>query len=199
MRILKCVVAALLLTDPALAVAQESGAQDPVAQAQDPVAQEQSDPARDLLQQLHEADPSEARKVEREIALDWRRSGSPAMDLLLTRGQDALEAGEIDTAVGHFSALVDHAPEFAEGWHRRATAYYRQEEFGLALSDLGRTLTLNPDHFNALFGLAVILETLDRPEAAYRAYTRVLDVYPTHERALEAEDRLRASATGRRI
>lgn len=182
MRILKCVVAALLLTDPALAVAQE-----------------QSDAARDLLQQLHEADPSEARKVEREIALDWLRSGSPAMDLLLTRGQDALEAGEIDTAVGHFSALVDHAPEFAEGWHRRATAYYRQEEFGLALSDLGRTLTLNPDHFNALFGLAVILETLDRPEAAYRAYTRVLDVYPTHERALEAEDRLRASATGRRI
>lgn len=157
---------------------------------------DQSDRSAELLQELHDAEPVDAKRIERELSLMWRRSGSASMDLLLTRGQDALEAGEIDTAIGHFSALVDHAPDFAEGWHRRATAFYRQQEYGLAVADLGRTLTLNPDHFAALFGLAVILETLDQEEEAFGAYSRVLEVYPTHERAQEAVDRLRRTATG---
>ena len=179
---LKLVVAAVLFLSPVLATAQD-----------------QSDQATRLLQQLHEADPTDAKKIEREISLIWGRSGSPSMDLLLTRGQDALEAGEVQTAIGHFSALIDHAPDFAEAWHRRATAFYREEEFGLALADLGHVLTLNPNHFNAMFGLAVILETLDRPQEAFRVYEKVLDLYPTHERAQEAEERLRAKATGQKI
>ncbi|WP_432688183.1 tetratricopeptide repeat protein [Pseudooceanicola sp. C21-150M6] len=153
----------------------------------------------ELLQQLHDADPGDAKKIEREIALIWRRSGSPSMDLLLTRGQDALEAGDVETAIGHFSALIDHAPDFAEGWHRRATAFYREEEYGLAMADLAHVLTLNPDHFNALFGLAVILETLDQTDRAYAAYEKVLEFYPTHERALEAVERLRTGAEGTRL
>ncbi|EAQ03376.1 TPR domain protein [Pseudooceanicola batsensis HTCC2597] len=148
------------------------------------------------MQQLHDADPADARTIERELDLVWRRSGSPAMDLLMSRGQDALEAGEVETAIGHFSALIDHAPDFAEAWHRRATAFYRQEEFGLAISDLGRALALNPQHFNAMYGLGVILESLDRPDPAFRAYSQVLELYPTHERALEAVDRLQAQVTG---
>lgn len=182
MRILKSVVAALMIAIPCVTSAQD-----------------QSDRSRDLLQHLAEADPADAKKIEREIDLLWRRSGSAAMDLLLTRGQDALEAGEVDTAIGHFSALVDHAPNFAEGWHRRATAFYRQEEYGLAIADLGHALALNPDHFNAMFGLAVIFETLDRPDQAFALYSRVLDMYPTHERAIEATDRLRGKVSGQTL
>lgn len=182
MRSLKHAVAAVLLIVPAMTVAQD-----------------QSDRSTELLQQLHDAEPSDATKIERELDLVWARSGSPAMDLLLTRGQDALEAGEVETAIGHFSALIDHAPDFAEAYHRRATAFYRQEEYGLALSDLGNALTLNPDHFEAMYGLGVILETLDRDDEAYGAYSKVLDTYPTHERALAATERLRARVTGRTL
>lgn len=160
------------------------------------IAQDQSDRSTELLQQLHDADPVDAKRLERELDLVWARSGSPTMDLLLTRGQDALEAGEVETAIGHFSALIDHAPDFAEAYHRRATAFYRQEELGLALSDLGQTLTLNPDHFEAAYGLGVIMETLENTDAAFGAYEQVLAIYPTHERALEAIDRLRNKVTG---
>ena len=37
------------------------------------------------------------------------------MDLLLGRGNEALEAEDYPTAIEHFSALIDHAPDFAEG------------------------------------------------------------------------------------
>lgn len=160
------------------------------------VAEDQSDRSTQLLQQLHDADPVDAAKIVRELDLVWARSGSASMDLLLTRGQDALEAGEVEDAIGHFSALIDHAPDFAEAYHRRATAFYRQEEFGLALSDLGQVLTLNPDHFEAAYGLGVILETLKNTDGAFGAYEQVLSIHPTHERALEAVERLRTEVTG---
>jgi tetratricopeptide (TPR) repeat protein len=185
MRRLKYVVAAtsfLVLADGSLANAQV-----------------QSDRSQELLQQLHEAEPLDAKKIVRELDLVWARSGSPSMDLLLSRGQDSLEAGEVETAIGHFSALIDHAPDFAEAYHRRATAFFRQEEFGLAMSDLAQVLSLNPDHFEATYGLGVILETLKKPKEAFGAYSRVLDTYPTHERALEAVDRLRNEVAGTSI
>lgn len=187
MRSLKHAVAAILVMVPALAGA-------PLA-----YAQVQSDRSKELLQQLHDAEPVDAKKIERELDLVWSRSGSPTMDLLLTRGMDALEGGEVVIAIGHFSALIDHAPDFAEAYHRRATAFYRQEEFGLALADLGNVLTLNPEHFEAAYGLGVIMETLDKTDAAFGAYSKVLETYPTHERALEAVDRLRNKVSGQSL
>lgn len=182
MQILKPIVTALLIGLPGVMAAQDQGAT-----------------VEELLQRLQDADPTDAKKIERELDLQWRRSGSASMDLLMTRGQDALEAGEVETAIGHFSALIDHAPEFAEAWHRRAQAFYRQEEYGLAVADLGHALTLNPNHFNAVYGLGVIFESLDNPDQAFELYSRVLEMYPTHERAIEAQDRLKASISGQTL
>jgi len=182
MQILKPIVTALLIALPGTSPAQDQGGA-----------------VDDLLQRLLDADPVDAKKIERELDLVWRRSGSPSMDLLMTRGQDAMEAGEVGTAIGHFSALIDHAPSFAEAWHRRAQAFYRQEEFGLAVADLGQTLSLNPNHFNAIYGLGVIFESLDKPDQAFELYSRVLELYPTHERAIEAQERLQGKITGQTL
>ena len=56
-------------------------------------------------------------------------------------------------AIEHFTALIDHAPDFAEGWNARATAYYQTGDFGPSIADIGQVLTLNPRHFGALVGL----------------------------------------------
>ena len=56
-------------------------------------------------------------------------------------------------AIEHLTALTDHAPDFAEGWHARATAYFRAVLLGPAMDDLQRALVLNPDNFDAVFGL----------------------------------------------
>ncbi len=152
-----------------------------------------------LLEQLAEADPAEALRVERQLQALWRKSGSAAMDLLLKRGRDALEIDDLNAAIEHLTALTDHAPDFAEGWHTRASAFYEAEMFGPALADLERTLALNPNHYNAILGLGAILETFGNPELAYEAYERALAIHPNHEELGEAVERLRPVVEGKAL
>jgi tetratricopeptide (TPR) repeat protein len=149
-----------------------------------------------LFERLKTADPVNATQIVREIEMEWRQSGSPSMDLLLKRAQQALEAKEPALAVEHFSALIDHAPYFAEGWHGRATAWFELGKYGLALSDLEHALALNPRQFEAIYGLGVIMEQLERREQAYDAYGIVLGLHPNHERAAEAIRRLDRGVNG---
>ena len=106
-----------------------------------------------LFEGLKGADPAAAAQIENRIYALWSQSGSPSMDLLLTRGREALEAGDMVLAIRHFTALIDHAPDFAEGYNGRATAYFQLGRYGLSLEDIRQTLRLNPRHFAAMSGL----------------------------------------------
>lgn len=150
----------------------------------------------ELFARLKNTDEAGARQIEREIWIEWSKSGSPAMDLLLQRGKAALEAGDTETAIGHFTALIDHAPEFAEGWNARATAYYTAGLLGPSVSDIGRALALNPRHFGALSGLGMIFEELGKPEKALEVYRKVLEIDPYAEGVPEAIERLSATTEG---
>ena len=152
-----------------------------------------------LLEKLKTAPEAEAGRLEQEIETAWSKSGSAAMDLLLKRGREALEADDQQAAIEHLSALTDHAPEFAEGWHARATAYYRAGLYGPALDDLQRALALNPDNFNAIFGLGVMMQEFDEPARAEAAFRAVLALHPHHENAKSALEQLKSSGIGRTL
>ena len=62
-----------------------------------------------LFAELAKPGRTDWEQVEGRIDAIWSRSGSAAMDLLLKRGNDALEAEDYPTAVEHFSALVEMA------------------------------------------------------------------------------------------
>ncbi len=144
------------------------------------------------------ADPNEPdwQHVEQEIMRHWDLSGSPSADLLLRRGKAALEAGETDRAIDHLTALVDHAPEFAEGWVARAAAYHAAGLYGPALYDLRQALVLEPRHFGALTGIGVIYEELGRVDVAHAAYEAALALNPHMEDLYDAILRLGPSAGG---
>ncbi|WOI57288.1 tetratricopeptide repeat protein [Palleronia sp. LCG004] len=153
----------------------------------------------DLYTALASAQEPDARRIAEKIASEWMRSGSPAMDVLLARGQEALDAGDTQRAIEHLSALIDHAPDFAEGYHARATAFFRDRRMGLALDDLRTTLALNPRHFGALSGVGVILADLGREDLALRAWREVEALYPAHPEAQAAIQRLEIVVEGSRI
>ena len=154
----------------------------------------------DLFSRLQAtANTEEARRIEQEIWIEWSKSGSAAMDLLLERGRRALDEGQTQLAVEHFTALTDHAPDFAEGWNARASAYYSLGQFGPAISDIGRTLELNPRHYGALSGLAIIFEALGQPEKALEVYRKVLEIDPHAEGVPEAVTRLEEATLGQGI
>ena len=89
-----------------------------------------------LFAGLQGASPEATRRIERRINQIWSRSGSQAMDLLLERGRKAHAEGDFRLAIEHFSALVDHAPGFAEGYNARATVFFQVGRFGQSLSDI---------------------------------------------------------------
>ena len=152
-----------------------------------------------LYDKLASASPAEAKGLEREIRLEWRKTGSPAMDLLLKRGREALERGDYAVAVEHLTALTDHAPDVAEGYRARARAYFRTDQIGPALADLEQALRLDPRHYEAAHGLAVVLEELGRAQQAYRAYQLVLSIHPHYDPAAEAVTRLKTQVEGLKL
>ncbi len=143
-----------------------------------------------LFEHLKTVPVEEARGIAEQIQDQWLRSGSPAMDLLLRRGMDALEAGEVEAAIEHLTALVDHAPDFAAAYNARAMAYFEAEKIGPALADIQTTLRLNPRHFAALRGLGAIYEITDRPKMALEVYRKVLEINPASASATDAIARL---------
>jgi tetratricopeptide (TPR) repeat protein len=164
-----------------------------VAAAQDTVKLD------DLFTRLKTAEAEEAGRIEKEIWIEWSKSGSPAMDLLLQRGRDAMELGDHLQAIEHFTAIIDHAPDFAEAWNARATAYYLAGEFGPSVADIAHVLSLNPRHFGALSGLAMILEESGKPDRALEVYKAALAIHPNMQGPAEAVDRLETQEKGQEL
>jgi len=135
----------------------------------------------DLMAQLREAEGIQAARIAVEIQNEWSKSGSAALDLLLRRGEDALEAGENVAAIQHLTAAVDHDPTYLEAYSRRAEAYYLNGNIGPAIDDLRHVLANNPQHFSALQGFGIILFDMERPEDALEVLRQVQDLYPADE------------------
>jgi tetratricopeptide (TPR) repeat protein len=150
----------------------------------------------ELFVELAEPGRDDWQRIEGEIVRIWSQSGSDAMDMLLQRGNDAMARQDLKSAVGHYSALIDHAPDFAEGWNARATAYYHMGEYALSVSDIERVLALNPRHFGALWGLASILEEMGEIELSLEALRAVRTLTPNRRNVDDTIKRLERATGG---
>lgn len=158
-----------------------------------------ADDLQPLFDRLQNVDPADYAPIEEKIWREWSKSGSPAMDLLLKRGEDAMEASDWEKAIEHLTALTDHAPGFAQGFHARATAYYNVGKYGPALADLRRALALEPRHFGAMSGLATIFEELGLTDEALEVYYEVRAIHPHRENLSQTIERLEKQTAGLRL
>jgi tetratricopeptide (TPR) repeat protein len=152
-----------------------------------------------LFSRLTQKDFPDWLSVQNEIWAQWSRSGSPAMDLLLMRAESAMENGRFELALRYLDDLVRLAPDFAEGWNKRATVNFLLGEYGRSVADIERTLALEQRHFGALSGLGMILERLGDKPGAMRAYRRGLEVHPNLPGAAEGVERLAPDVDGREL
>lgn len=180
-----------------LAAALWLGAASPLAAQADASAGAGAEKLDGLFAQLAEPGREDWRRVESEILRIWAQSGSESMDLLLKRGQDAMEAEDYPTAIEHLSALTELAPGFAEGWNARATAFFLMDEYALSVADIERTLALEPRHFGALSGLGQILEALGEDALALEALRAAYAISPNRpglDEAVQQLERLTGAA-----
>lgn len=153
----------------------------------------------EMFDSLQSAEPEEGVRIEQRIARAWQNTGSAALDLLVQRGSEALDAQHYDAAIEHFTAALDTDPMVTEALYGRATAYFSTGYTGPALADLEALLATEPRHFFGIFLLGTILEEAGREAPALAAYRAVLDLHPTAEAALAAVERLEARLEGAAI
>ena len=169
-----------------------------IAGGPEPARADQDDPRLDgLFQRLqHTPNPTEAQVLEQQIWQVWLESDDAAINRLMQQGVFALSAQDYATALQTFTRMTDQAPKFAEGWNKRATVYYLMGNWGASVRDIQRTLVLEPRHFGALFGLGLIYEELDQPEAALRSFEATLVLNPHSESTRQMIEQLRQQLRG---
>jgi len=152
-----------------------------------------------LLDQLRAApDAAEAQRLERQIWTLWLTydGTDPLVPELLQRGNAALVQRDYAVAEAAFSAVVERAPDFVEGWDRRAVARFLRGNCDGAVQDIQRTLALQPRHFGALFGLGLCRIAQGDHKAALDAFERVLALDPHYAPALSQAALMRKYLAG---
>ena len=121
---------------------------------------------------------SVSQEAELNIWAIWFESGSDQVDSLMEEAGSAVQSHQLAQAEEIYSRVVKLAPEFSEGWNRRATVRYYQEDYGGSLHDIQQTLALEPRHFGAVWGLGMILGWERDFSGAITAFERLLEINP---------------------
>jgi tetratricopeptide (TPR) repeat protein len=164
-------------------------------------AQSEKDPAdpqkalenlsQDLLDKLKTvASEEEAATIEEEIWDAWLVSGSPTVDIMMKRGLEYQESEDSQAARDMFDRAISIKPDYAEAWNRRALLFFNDGKYDEAIADLESTITYEPRHFGAWIGLGMIFESIERPDAALKAYRKALEIHPHAAAAQQGEKRL---------
>ena len=108
----------------------------------------------------------------------WSRSGDAAIDALMAKGAGELESRNLKAAIATYSEVIRRKPAFAEGWNKRATAYFLAEDLARSLADCDQVMKRNPYHFGALAGYGQIYFQQKRYDKAIEYWQRARKVNP---------------------
>jgi Tfp pilus assembly protein PilF len=166
-----------------------------------PVSGGQNDTRLDPLFMALKAttDADEADQLEAGIWALWGLSGDDEIDQLMTIGINALGDGDGETALTAFNEIISRAPDYAEGWNKRATLFYLAGEHELAISDIKKTLALEPRHFGAYSGLGLVYMALGEERKALDAFEKALEIHPHMDGAESHIRELRDIVKGRGV
>lgn len=152
---------------------------------------DQNDPRLNaLFERIQQTeDPQAAARIERNIWEIWVETGDPHLDRIMQAGMMAMASDRQDVAIALFTSVIERSPSFAEGWNKRATAFYLNGELAASVADIERTLALEPRHFGAVSGLGLIFLARGDKVGALGAFERVLQINP-HAAGARAHVRL---------
>ncbi|GAA4390953.1 tetratricopeptide repeat protein [Hymenobacter koreensis] len=149
----------------------------------------------ELFQRLRTATATlEVEALQQGIWQLWLEIDDTALSKRLESGMRDMAAGEYQRAILDFTYLIEHRPDYAEGWNKRATAYYLRGEYRASLNDIAQTLKREPRHFGALSGKATIQRMLGDHRGGLRTLRRLARLCPhlpgLQEQLRDVQDRL---------
>ncbi|MCQ0989666.1 tetratricopeptide repeat protein [Jiella marina] len=134
-------------------------------------------------------DERAARLIEERIWRHWMHAPD-------ARTQQLVEAAMKSRGSYDFAGareLLDHAitrsPDYAEAWNQRGFVRFLQEDFDAALEDVDKAIALEPRHFAAMAGRALILMRQGRHRLAQAQLREAVAIHPfLRERSLLAAE-----------
>lgn len=121
---------------------------------------------------------TEAAAIVAEIWATWTRSGRTDVDRLMDEAGSAMEALNFGVASLLLDEVVALAPDYPEGWNRRATLRFTMGDLAGSDADIAKALALEPRHFGALSGRAMIQMRAGQWQQALDSYRAALKANP---------------------
>ncbi len=131
-------------------------------------------------------DPMSIQTLEEGIWEQWTMLPDEEPRKLMMKGIAEMQAQELRTAVTTFTKLIDTAPQYAEGWNKRATVYWLLGDFKSSINDICETVKREPRHFGAYSGLGMIRAQMNEPARAVAAF-ELARKYNPHIVGIDAE------------
>lgn len=139
---------------------------------------DQTHPDLDALFEDLRSSEIDTNSTETDIWNAWLYHENPEVTKYMNSALDSLKTGQLRLAIAGFSRVIKLDPEFAEAWNKRATTYYLLGNFGHSIADIVETLRLEPRHFGALCGLAMIQNYMGNKQAAKEALNQAISIHP---------------------
>lgn len=141
-----------------------------------------------LMAALHDSAAAVRQAAERAVWRVWSRSGDAAADRVFETGMAQMQAGDLRGAVESFGRVIRMKPDFAEGWNKRATAYFLLGEDELSLRDCDEVIRRNPQHFGVLAGYGQIHLRKGDLATALDYFERALAINPNMDGVRDSID-----------
>jgi tetratricopeptide (TPR) repeat protein len=134
---------------------------------------------------------AKAREVEERLWTFWRSFADDESRQLLEQSREAQLRFDYAEALIYNKAVVEHAPQFAEGWNQLGYVYFLAGQYDASLDAIEHVLALEPMHYAALAGKGIILYYAGKVEEAQAPLKRALAIDPwLKERNLIGQDSL---------
>lgn len=119
-----------------------------------------------------------ARRIEQAIWQLWLSPDNRVVKQMMQTIMATREAGNYEKAISLLDDLIAQYPNYSEGWNQRATIYYLMGNFDASVLDVAQTLKLEPRHFGALSGLAVMLWKQGNQDLARKSLSEAVRIHP---------------------
>jgi tetratricopeptide (TPR) repeat protein len=123
-------------------------------------------------------DAKSAEPIVESIEHLWHVSGSPTVDLLITRAETFADGVDPDLSMQILDAVIDLAPDDAEGWHQRGRLYAARKDYQHAATDLRKALSLDDKHYKAWRELGEVLNSTGDKPGAEEAFGNAAKINP---------------------
>ena len=128
---------------------------------------------------------NEINTITKEIWDIWHETNDIKIEEDFYRGIESMRNRNLIMSVNFFSKVIEKKPNFAEGWNKRATAYFMMGEFDKSMFDINQTLLLEPRHFGALDGMGLIFMHLQQYSKAIKIYDQMLKIFPNNKSIID--------------